>query len=86
MFDTIDVLAMPTTPGPAPEGLESTGDASLQVAWSLTGFPEATVPCGFADNGLPLGLQFVGPLGADLTVIKAAIEAERILGRLTLPA
>ena len=86
LFDSIDVLAMPTTPGPAPEGLESTGDASLQVPWSLTGFPEVTVPCGFADNGLPLGLQFVGPLGSDLTVIKAAIEAERILGRLDLPA
>lgn len=86
LFDTIDVLAMPTTPGPAPEGLESTGDASLQVPWSLTGFPEATVPCGFADNGLPVGLQFVAPLGKDLTVIKAAIEAERILGRLDLPA
>ena len=86
LFDTIDVLAMPTTPGPAPEGLESTGDASLQVAWSLTGFPEATVPCGLADNGLPLGLQFVAPLGRDLTLIKAAIEAERILGRLELPA
>jgi aspartyl-tRNA(Asn)/glutamyl-tRNA(Gln) amidotransferase subunit A len=86
LFADIDVLAMPTTPGPAPEGLESTGDASLQVAWSLTGFPEATVPVGLSDTGLPLGLQFVAPLGKDLTVIKAAIMAEEVLGRLELPA
>ena len=85
LFETVDVLAMPTTPGPAPLGLESTGDASLQVAWSLTGFPEVTVPCGLADIGLPLGLQFVGAPGTDPLVIKAAIDAERVLGRLTLP-
>lgn len=85
LFDTVDVLAMPTTPGPAPEGLESTGNASLLSPWSLVGFPAATVPCGLASNGLPLGLQLVGAPGTDLLVIKAAIEAERVLGRLTLP-
>ena len=85
LFETADVLAMPTTPAPAPEGLESTGDASLLSPWSLVGFPAVTVPCGIASNGLPLGLQLVGRPGTDLIVIKAAIEAERLLGRLTLP-
>lgn len=85
LFDQYPVLAMPTTPGPAPEGLESTGNASLLVPWSLLGFPAATIPCGIAENGLPLGLQLVGAPGTDLTVIAAAIAAERVLGRLDLP-
>lgn len=86
LFASHHVLAMPTTPAPAPEGLESTGNASLLTPWSLLGFPAATVPCGLANNGLPLGLQLVGPPGRDDLVIHAAIAAERVLGRLDLPA
>lgn len=86
LFAENHVLVMPTTPAPAPEGLESTGNASLLTPWSLLGFPAATVPCGLADNGLPLGLQIVGPPGRDDIVINAAIAAERVLGRLDLPA
>ncbi len=86
LFDAHPVLAMPTTPAPAPEGLESTGNASLLSPWSLLGFPAATIPCGLAENGLPLGLQLVGAPGTDRTVIQAAIAAERVLGRLELPA
>jgi aspartyl-tRNA(Asn)/glutamyl-tRNA(Gln) amidotransferase subunit A len=85
LFDGVDILAMPTAPAPAPEGLASTGNASLLSPWSLVGFPAATVPCGLAANGLPLALQLVGAPGTDRLVIKAAIEAERVLGRLTLP-
>ncbi|MGV8831710.1 MAG: amidase [Devosia sp.] len=86
LFADSDVLVMPTTPSPAPEGIESTGNAALLTPWSLLGFPAATVPCGLADNGLPLGLQIVGPPGKDLLVIQAAMAAERVLGRLDLPA
>jgi aspartyl-tRNA(Asn)/glutamyl-tRNA(Gln) amidotransferase subunit A len=85
LFDKVDVLAMPTAPGPAPEGLSSTGDASLLSPWSLVGFAAATVPCGIAPNGLPLGLQLVGPPGSDATVLAAAMAAENILGRPDLP-
>jgi aspartyl-tRNA(Asn)/glutamyl-tRNA(Gln) amidotransferase subunit A len=85
LFANADALAMPTTPAPAPEGLASTGDASLLSPWSLVGFPAATIPCELAANGLPLGLQFVGKPGTDLLVVKAAMEAERLLGSLNLP-
>ena len=86
LFVDVDVLAMPTTPAAAPEGLESTGDASLLSPWSLVGFPAATVPCGLSPEGLPLGRQLVGAPGTDALVIRAAMEAERVLGRLQLPA
>jgi len=85
LFADVHVLAMPTTPDTAPLGLETTGDASFQVAWSLTGFPTTTIASGLASNGLPLGLQFAGAPGTDLLVIKAAMAAEAVLGRLTLP-
>lgn len=85
LFADVHVLAMPTTPDTAPLGLETTGDASFQVAWSLTGFPTTTIASGLASNGLPLGLQFAGAPGTDLLVIKAAMAAEGVLGRLTLP-
>jgi Asp-tRNA(Asn)/Glu-tRNA(Gln) amidotransferase A subunit family amidase len=84
MFDRFDILAMPTTPAPAPKGLESTGDASLLSPWSLVGFPAATVPCGLA-NGMPLGLQLVGKAGSDAKVLAAAAFAESVLGTLELP-
>ena len=35
---------------------------------SVTGCPSISVPCGFSDDGLPVGLQIVGPPRADLTV------------------
>jgi aspartyl-tRNA(Asn)/glutamyl-tRNA(Gln) amidotransferase subunit A len=85
LFADVHVLAMPTTPDTAPLGLETTGDASFQVAWSLTGFPTTTIASGLASNGLPVGLQFAGAPGTDLLVIKAAMAAEAVLGRLTLP-
>ncbi|MEO8540396.1 MAG: amidase [bacterium] len=84
LFDQFDILVMPTTPAPAPKGLDSTGDASLLSPWSLVGFPAATVPCGLS-NGLPLGLQLVGKPGSDTTVLAAAEFAESVLGLLDLP-
>jgi aspartyl-tRNA(Asn)/glutamyl-tRNA(Gln) amidotransferase subunit A len=40
--------------------------------FNLTGQPAATVPCGFDDDGLPIGLQIVGRWRDDPTVLRAA--------------
>ncbi|WP_279358314.1 amidase [Methylobacterium indicum] len=47
--------------------------------FNLTGQPAASVPCGLTDGGLPVGLQIVGPMGADARVLAAsrAYEAAR---------
>lgn len=37
---------------------------------SVTGCPTISMPCGFSGSGLPVGLQIVGPPGADLEVLK----------------
>lgn len=67
VFSTVDVIAMPTTPGPAPK-IADDRDYLDKVralvrntyAWSAWGGPGLSVPSGFASNGLPLGMQLVG--------------------------
>jgi aspartyl-tRNA(Asn)/glutamyl-tRNA(Gln) amidotransferase subunit A len=46
--------------------------------FNLTGHPAATVPCGFAGNGLPVALQFVGRWRDDATVLRAAAAYEEL--------
>ena len=72
----VDFLVTPTTPMPAPridagtitvDGKEQKvrGPGSGHVSRNTspqnsTGFPAITVPCGFSELGLPIGLQFIG--------------------------
>lgn len=66
----IDVLVAPAASGPAPRGLASTGDPSMQLPWTFAGLPILSLPWGQADHGLPLGLQVMARFGED----------ERLLG------
>src|SRR5258705_8695653 len=38
---------------------------------NLCGLPALSVPCGFTDKNLPVGLQFVGRAGDDAAVLQA---------------
>lgn len=60
LFKEVDLLATPATPTPAPEGLGWTGDPVFNAPFSTFGFPALTVPMGFAQSGLPMGLQLAG--------------------------
>src|SRR4029077_6490379 len=64
LFRSHAVLATPAAPGPAPEGLSSTGDPRLNSPWTALGVPAISVPMPVGD-GLPLGLQLVAAAGAD---------------------
>jgi Asp-tRNA(Asn)/Glu-tRNA(Gln) amidotransferase A subunit family amidase len=61
----IDLWVSPSAPGPAPEGIQATGDPNMNLPWTHAGMPVITLPAGQAKNGLPLGLQFIAPFGAD---------------------
>jgi Asp-tRNA(Asn)/Glu-tRNA(Gln) amidotransferase A subunit family amidase len=61
----IDLWVCPSAPGPAPEGIQATGDPNMNLPWTHAGMPVITLPAGRAENGLPFGLQFVAPFGAD---------------------
>jgi aspartyl-tRNA(Asn)/glutamyl-tRNA(Gln) amidotransferase subunit A len=51
--------------------------ASFSYPFNFTGQPAATVPAGFTDAGLPVGLQIVGRRFDDLTVLQASASFER---------
>jgi len=45
--------------------------------WNLTGQPACSVPAGFDDDGLPLGVQLVGRHGEETTLLSLAAQLER---------
>jgi Asp-tRNA(Asn)/Glu-tRNA(Gln) amidotransferase A subunit family amidase len=64
--------------GPAPLGIDSTGDPAFVVAGSCLGVPAISLPLLTAD-GLPLGLQLLGFLDADADLIATARWIEQLL-------
>jgi aspartyl-tRNA(Asn)/glutamyl-tRNA(Gln) amidotransferase subunit A len=77
VFDSFDVLVTAAQPVPATlleANLET--DISypdpLGAIGNLCGLPALSVPCGFTENNLPVGLQFVARAGDDFAVIQAA--------------
>jgi aspartyl-tRNA(Asn)/glutamyl-tRNA(Gln) amidotransferase subunit A len=76
LFDNFDVLATASLPVPAtPLSLDlSKGLAyadPLGAIGNLCGLPALSVPCGFTDKNLPVGLQFVARAGDDAAVLQA---------------
>ena len=63
--ENIDLWICPPALGPAPAGIQITGDPNMNLPWTHAGLPALTVPAGVAANGLPLGLQLVARFGAD---------------------
>jgi amidase len=47
---------------------------------SVTGLPAISVPCGFSDGGLPVGLQLVGRLRDDFGVLQLGHAYEQATG------
>jgi Asp-tRNA(Asn)/Glu-tRNA(Gln) amidotransferase A subunit family amidase len=76
---SIDVWACPAAVGPAPRGLDSTGDPVMNLPWTQAGFPAMALPCSVDDAGLPLGLQLVASAGGDEDLLAWAVEIERLI-------
>jgi Asp-tRNA(Asn)/Glu-tRNA(Gln) amidotransferase A subunit family amidase len=75
----LDLWLAPSAPGPAPRGLESTGDPVMNLPWTHSGLPAVGVPAGVAANGLPLGVQFIGRWQADEALLAWAADLARLL-------
>ncbi len=87
-FNKIDLFAMPGAPVAAPLiGAEtvSIGDTEVDLAMALirfacpsnlTGLPAISVPCGLGRQGLPIGLQLVGRVFDEATLLRAAYTFE----------
>lgn len=80
-FDLLVTSSIPTRPWKidgAPPGYPGNGLADPAFRWpelyafNMTGWPAISVPCGFTDDGFPVGIQFVGKWRDDLTVLRSA--------------
>ncbi|HET6632932.1 MAG TPA: amidase [Rhodanobacteraceae bacterium] len=71
LFAQVDVLLLPTTPQPAfpLDGPVPDNQADLTSFANLAGCPAVSIPMGMVD-GLPVGLQLVGPPGSDLRLLE----------------
>ena len=75
----IDLWVTPSTIGPAPKGLESTGDPVMNLPWTQAGLPAMNLPAGKSPDGLPLGLQVIGNWYKDESLLFWANDLEKVL-------
>lgn len=73
-FDVLATVAQPIAATPLTVNLETelTFPDPLGGIGNLCGLPALSVPCGFTEKNLPVGLQFMARAGDDLAVIQAA--------------
>jgi Asp-tRNA(Asn)/Glu-tRNA(Gln) amidotransferase A subunit family amidase len=87
-YDVVLTPAMPCVAWPYQRPPREVGGQAVQptagARWPLmfpfnvTGWPAATVPCGFTSEGLPVGLQIVCPWHQDTRCLQAAAAFEAV--------
>jgi aspartyl-tRNA(Asn)/glutamyl-tRNA(Gln) amidotransferase subunit A len=88
-FEEVDVILAPTSPIPAPRvgarTVHAPGEGDNIVRAELlrltrpanqTGFPAISIPCGFTREGLPVGLQLMGPRWGEARLLAIALAYE----------
>ena len=83
-FEKVDVLVCPTAPTTAFKAGEKTEDPLsmylgdlMTIPVSLTGLPGISVPCGFDENGLPIGMQLIGKVLREDQLFQVAYAYEQ---------
>lgn len=86
-FETCDAILAPVAPMPAFKIGEKSDDPlqmylsdMLTLPPSLAGIPGISVPCGFSSEGLPIGLQILGPHFREDRVLQVAYQFEQAIG------
>ncbi|MDO8752941.1 MAG: amidase [Anaerolineales bacterium] len=78
----IDLWICPPTVGPAPKGLDSTGDPVMNLPWTQIGFPAINIPTTKNEEGLPMGLQLVGKWNSDESLLSWAEDIEKVVRKI----
>jgi aspartyl-tRNA(Asn)/glutamyl-tRNA(Gln) amidotransferase subunit A len=90
LFEKFDLLITPTMPteafaakGPPPADIDGhpiplLGAVAFTYPFNLSGHPAATVPAGLTRNGLPTGLQIIGPHQRDDLVLQVSHAYEQM--------
>ncbi len=88
VFDSVDVLMTPTTANRPPRlgildgagsvraSLRSMPAIAYVALWNLAGNPACSVPSGMGSDGLPIGLQLVGPTDGEEMLLSLAAQLE----------
>lgn len=83
-LEGVDAFLLPTAVDVAP-GPETTGDPSLQIPFSLTGFPAISLPSGRDADGMPHAIQLAAAAGRDEDLLAVARWCEAHLEPLPGP-
>ena len=78
LFTDYGTILTPAALGPAPKDHNTTGDPVFCAFWTYLGVPAVTLPLLEAD-GMPLGVQLVGPRGDDGRLLRGARLFERFV-------
>ena len=76
---TVDAVLAPSTPAPAPQGLDSTGDPAFNGPASFSGLPSLGLPSGLSAKGLPFGTQLMAGAFAEDTLLNVGKWCEQVL-------
>ena len=83
-FEEVDLIASPTAPTPAFKIGEKAADPLQMylsdiytISCNLAGLCGISIPCGFSDNGLPIGLQLLGKPFGEPELLSAAHAYEQ---------
>ncbi|MBE7034957.1 MAG: Asp-tRNA(Asn)/Glu-tRNA(Gln) amidotransferase subunit GatA [Ruminococcaceae bacterium] len=87
-FEKYDVLVTPTTPTTAFGIGEKTSDPLQMymadictVSVNIGGLPAVVLPCGYDENGLPIGLQIIGKPFGEAAILNAAYALEKTISK-----
>jgi amidase len=86
VFDDVDVILVPVTPSSVLTRREMTelrntvADEFIKYTcpFNLSGYPTITLPAGFDQKGLPIGIQLVGPSLSESTLCRAGAAFQRL--------
>ena len=83
-FSQVDVLLTPTAPTPAFKAGAHADDPLamyladlLTIPVNLAGLPSISLPCGFSSSGLPIGVQLIGNVLDEATILQVAHQYEQ---------
>jgi aspartyl-tRNA(Asn)/glutamyl-tRNA(Gln) amidotransferase subunit A len=84
VFEEVDVILTPTAPTPAFRFGEKSNDPISMylsdiytISTNLAGLPALSVPCGFTDSGLPVGMQLIGRAFEESSLLSIAHAYDR---------
>ncbi len=89
LFSQVDAVISPTNPvvcypaewaSPTNDPARPFEHIAFTVPWNMSEQPASSINCGFSTNGMPIGMQIVGPRFGDLFVLKLSHFFERLTG------